>query len=84
MGRVVKPKVIMNADGSTSMALPTESGAGGPGSGNSVAATVTVAAATPARALLPLAQSPRPRACRGITAPSFNLWGALESLNKHE
>ena len=41
MGRVVKPKVIMNADGSTSMALPTESGAGGPGSGNSVAATVT-------------------------------------------
>ena len=24
------------------------------------------------------------RACRGIAAPSFNLWGALESLNKHE
>ena len=40
MGRVVKPKVIMNADGSTSMALPTESGAGGPGSGNAAIGTV--------------------------------------------
>ena len=44
MGRYVKPKVIMNADGSTSMALPTEAGAGGPGGGSSSTALAAEAA----------------------------------------
>ena len=55
MGRYVKPKVIMNADGSTSMALPTESGAGGPGSGtNSVvnAADVVVPQAASSQSVI--------------------------------
>ena len=33
LGRFVQPKVIMNADGTMAMALPTETGAGGPGTG---------------------------------------------------
>ena len=51
MGRYVKPKVIMNADGSTSMALPTETGAGGPGSGGS--GTATAHASEPATVIQP-------------------------------
>ena len=33
IGRFVQPKVIINADGSKTMALPTEAGVGGPGIG---------------------------------------------------
>ena len=43
MGRFVQPKVIMNADGSMAMALPTEAGAGGPGIGTSTVVPPTSA-----------------------------------------
>lgn len=45
MGRFVQPKVIMNADGSMAMALPTEAGAGGPGIGTSTIVPPSNAAA---------------------------------------
>ena len=44
LGRFVQPKVIMNADGTMAMALPTETGAGGPGIGTSTIVPTATAA----------------------------------------